>query len=119
MTAHRIADEHADQMTTLETEAMALLNRNPTLQADFDLLLEKAARAESRAAADRARRLGGQLFGKRISTIHDYASEHEPWLAVWDDWKAGDISARGANEAQAIRRLVERTREMRDAEVAA
>lgn len=56
MTAHNLRDDHARDVTTLETEAMAgaarLLGRNPALAEEYGLLLAKApSETEMRIAA--------------------------------------------------------------------
>lgn len=57
-----------------------------------------------------ARRLAGQMFGKRVSTIFDPRYSDNPWTAFWDDYKDGDFMARGTSEAQAVRHLIEDAR---------
>ncbi len=71
---------------------MTLLDRNP----DF--------------AAAYARQLAGRMFNKRVSTIYDPRFSERPWTAFWDDYKDGDYMARGRNEAEAIRHLIEEAR---------
>lgn len=82
----------------METDmtAATLLARNPDLAADY-----------ARQLASLATAVPGRNGGKRVSTIFDPRYGANKWVAFWDDYKDGDVMARGATEDTAIMALVE------------
>ncbi len=72
------------------------------------------AAVKKEAPARYARKLAAQFFNERVSTIYDPRFQERPWTAFFGEYTEGDYMARGANEAQAIRHLVEYARGMRE-----
>ncbi len=74
---------------------------------------EITAAWEAHRAERYARKLAAQFFNERVSTIYDPRYGDNPWVAFFGEYAEGDHMARGKNEAQAIRHLIEEARRVR------